>query len=69
MPIFDFLSEFFHAYAPVLTVILAPSVLHNDPLSSQMKSSILNTLQSESTAFLGALWARCAQSAPRKAVD
>mgnify|MGYP006953831340 CR=1 FL=1 len=30
---------------------------------------VVNTLQSESTAFLGALWAQRAQSVPRKAVD
>ena len=34
-----------------------------------MNSSHLNTFQSESTAFLGTLWAQRAQSAPRKAVD
>ena len=36
---------------------------------SDMAASCNTSLHSESTAFLGALWARCAQSAPRKAVD
>ena len=33
------------------------------------KSSMINPLGTESTAFLGALWVQCAQRATRKAVD
>ena len=44
-------------------------VQHNHTYFKSTHNMNVNTFQSESTAFLGALSAQCAESAPRKAVD